>query len=276
MPSSPSLTAHGATIPAIGFGTSQLGSRAAEAVAAALAAGYRHIDAAWKYGTERGVGEGLRASGVPRGDVFLTTKVSHEYLRAADFERSTNESLRTLGVDYVDLLLIHWPNPEIPLKETIGALTKMKRQGLTHHIGVANFTTTLLEQAIKLSEEPLVNNQIEVHPYLDQTKLLAACRRHGMVVTAYCPLGRGRLFDDPVLADIARNKGRTLAQVALRWLVQQGNIVPIPRSSKAERIAENFAVFDFALTDAEMARIAALKRPTGRIANPVERVGAWD
>jgi len=276
MPSSPSLTAHGATIPAIGFGTSQLGGRAAEAVAAALAAGYRHIDAAWKYGTERGVGEGLRASGVPRGEVFLTTKVSHEYLRADDFERSTNESLRTLGVDYVDLLLIHWPNPDIPLKETIGALTKMKRQGLTRHIGVANFTTTLLEQAIRLSEEPLVNNQIEVHPYLDQTKLLAACRRHGMVVTAYCPLGRGRLFDDPVLADIARNKGRTLAQVALRWLVQQGNIVPIPRSSKAERIAENFAVFDFALTDAEMARIAALKRPTGRIANPVERVGAWD
>jgi len=274
--SPPTLTARGATIPVIGFGTSMLGSGAAKAVCNALQAGYRHIDTAWKYGTERGVGEGMHASGVPRGDVFLTTKISHEYLRADDFERCTNESLRTLGVDYVDLLLIHWPNPEIPLAETIGALTKMKRQGLTRHIGVANFTTTLLDQATRLCEEPLVTNQIEVHPYLDQTKLLAACRRHGMIVTAYCPLGRGRLFGDPVLAGIARSKGRTIAQVALRWLVQQGDIVPIPRSSNPQRIAENIRVFDFTLSDAEMSRIGALKRPNGRIANPVERVGAWD
>jgi 2,5-diketo-D-gluconate reductase B len=275
-PTAPFLTAYGANIPAIGFGTSMLGARAAEAVALALKTGYRHIDTARKYGTERGVGEGMRASGVPRGEIFLTTKVSHENLHAADFERSTHESLRALGVDYVDLLLIHWPNPDIPLKETIGALATMKRQGLTRHIGVANFTTALLEQAAALADEPLVNNQIEYHPYLDQTKLIAACRRHGMIVTAYCPLGRGRLFNDPVLADIAQKKGRTLAQVALRWIVQQGDIVPIPRSSNAARIAENFAVFDFALTDAEMARISALKRAGGRIANPVERVGAWD
>jgi diketogulonate reductase-like aldo/keto reductase len=273
---SPTLTAHGATIPAIGFGTSQLGSRAAEAVTAALKTGYRHIDTARKYGTERGVGEGMRASGVPRGEIFLTTKVSHENLRGADFERSTHESLRALGVDYVDLLLIHWPNPDIPLKETIGALTKMKRQGLTRHIGVANFTSALLDRAVALSDQPLVNNQIEYHPYLDQTKLIAACRRHGMVVTAYCPLGRGRLFGDPVLAEIAQKKGRTLAQVALRWLVQQGGIVPIPRSSNAERIAENLAVFDFTLSDPEMARIFALSRANTRIANAVERVGAWD
>jgi diketogulonate reductase-like aldo/keto reductase len=253
-----------------------LGSRAAEAVCAALQAGYRHIDTAWKYGTERGVGDGMRASGVPRSEIFLTTKVSHEYLRADDFERCTNESLRTLGVEYVDLLLIHWPNPKIPLAETIGALTKMKREGLTRHIGVANFTSTLLDQATKLSDEPLVTNQIEVHPYLDQTKMLEACRRHGMIITAYCPLGRGRLFSDPVLAEIARNKGRTIAQIALRWLVQQGDIAPIPRSSNPQRIAENIHVFDFELTPAEMDRISALKRPHGRIANPVERVGAWD
>ncbi|MPZ56440.1 MAG: aldo/keto reductase [Rhizobiales bacterium] len=278
--SSPILTAHGAAIPAIGFGTSMLGGRAAEAVAAALEAGYRHIDTAWKYGTERGVGDGIRASGMPRGDIFLTTKVSHEYLRADDFERSTNESLRTLRVDQVDLLLIHWPNPDIPLKETIGALVKMKRQGLTRHIGVANFTTVLLDQAISLCQElyqePLVTNQIEVHPYLDQTKLLAACRRHGMIVTAYCPLGRGRLFGDSVLAEIACSKGRTIAQVALRWLVQHGDIIPIPRSSNPQRIAENFQVFDFTLSEPEMARIAALKRANGRIANAMGRVGAWD
>jgi diketogulonate reductase-like aldo/keto reductase len=271
----PILTAHGAAIPAIGFGTSML-SRPAESVAAAIKAGYRHIDTAWKYGTERGVGEGMRASGVPRGEIFLTTKISHEYLRAADFERCTNESLQTLGVDQVDLLLIHWPNPKIPLAETIGALAKMKRQGLTRHIGVANFTTTLLDQAVRLSDEPLVTNQIEVHPYLDQTKLLAACRRHGLIITAYCPLGRGRLFGDSTLAEIARSKGRTIAQIALRWLVQQGDIAPIPRSSNPQRIAENIQVFDFALSEAEMERIAALKRANGRIANPVERVGAWD
>jgi len=272
----PLLTAHGASVPAIGFGTSGLGGRAAEAVTAALAVGYRHLDAARKYGTEEGVGDGIRASGLPRSDIFLTTKVSHEDLHAADFERSTHASLRALRVDYVDLLLIHWPNPEIPLKETIGALTKMKREGLTRHVGVANFPTALLEQAIRLSDEPLVTNQFEYHPYLDQAKMIAACRRHGMIVTAYCPLGRGRLFGDPVLAEIAATKGRTLAQIALRWLVQQGGIVPIPRSSNPARIAENFKVFDFELTDAEMTRIAALKRGNGRIANPIERVGAWD
>jgi diketogulonate reductase-like aldo/keto reductase len=253
-----------------------LGGRTAEAVASALKSGYRHIDTAWKYGTEDAVGEGIRASGMPREEVFLTTKVSHEYLRADDFERSTNESLRTIGVDYVDLLLIHWPNPEIPLAETIGALVKMKRLKLARHIGVANFPIALLDRAVALCEEPLVTNQIEVHPYLDQAKVLAACRGHGMVTTAYCPLARGRLFTDPVIAEIAQEKRRTIAQVALRWLIQQGNIVPIPRSSNPRRIAENIAVFDFVLSDAEMTRISALNRANRRIANPVERVGAWD
>jgi diketogulonate reductase-like aldo/keto reductase len=274
--STPTVTAHGATIPVLGLGTYGLGSVAVEAVATALQAGYRHLDAARKYGTEEDVGEGIRASGVPRGDIFLTSKVSHENLHAADFERSTHESLRALGVDYLDLLLIHWPNPKIPLAEPIAALARMKRQGLTRHIGVANFTTKLLDEAVELSTEPLVTNQFEYHPYLDQTKVLAACRRHGMVATAHCPLGRGRLFSDPVLADIARDKGRTLAQIALRWLIQQGDIVPIPRSSNPQRIVENFQVFDFSLTDAEMARINALKRADGRIANPVGRIGPWD
>jgi diketogulonate reductase-like aldo/keto reductase len=272
----PLLTAHGAAIPAIGFGTAGLGSGAAAAVAAALRVGYRHLDAARKYGTDEGVGEGIRASGLPRGEIFLTTKVSHENLRAADFARSTQASLRALGVDYVDLLLIHWPNPRIPLDESVGALAEMQRQGLTRHIGVANFPTALLEQAIRLADAPLVTNQFEYHPFLDQAKLIAACRRYGMVITAYCPLARGRMFADPVLAEIARAKRRTIAQVALRWLIQQGGIAPIPRSSSPARIAENFQVFDFALSDEEMARIAALHRPNGRIANPIARVGAWD
>jgi 2,5-diketo-D-gluconate reductase B len=262
-------------MPAIGFGTSSLGD-CGEIVATALKLGYRHIDTAWKYGTERGVGEGMRASGVPRSDVFLTTKVSHEYLRADDFARSVEQSLRNLGVDFVDLLLVHWPNPDIPLGEPIVALAKAKRQGLTRHIGVANFNIPMLDEAIRLCPEPLINVQAEYHAHLDQTKLIEACRKRGLIFTAYCPLGSGRLLRDPVLADIAARKDRPLAQIALRWLIQQGNIVPIPRSSNAARMAENLKVFDFTLTEKEMQRIAALKRPDGRIANPAGRAPAWD
>jgi diketogulonate reductase-like aldo/keto reductase len=272
----PTLSAHGAAIPAIGFGTSGMGNDCAEIVATALERGYRHLDSAWKYGSERAVGEGMRASGIPRADIFLTTKVSHEYLRAADFARSVDESLENLAVDYVDLLLVHWPNLEIPLAETMAALAKAKRDGLARHVGVANFNIALLDEAMQLCPEPLVALQAEYHPYLDQTTLLEACRRRGLVYIAYCPLARGRIFDDPVLGDIARAKGKTIAQIALRWLLQKEIVAPIPRSSNAERIADNLDVFDFTLSDDESARIAALKRPNGRIANPAGRAPVWD
>jgi 2,5-diketo-D-gluconate reductase B len=264
-------------VPALGFGTSPMtGGLSVDTVVAALKAGYRHIDTARKYGTERAVGEALQVSGVPRKDIFLTTKVSHENLRAGDFAKSVDESLAALKVDYVDLLLIHWPNPEIALAETMPALAKAKRQGLARHIGVANFNVALLDQAIDLCPEPLAALQAEYHPYLDQSKLLAAVRRHKLVFIAYCPLGRGRLFGDPVLAEIAGKRGRSVAQIALRWLLQQ-NVAAIPFSSKPQRIADNFNVFDFSLTDDEMKRIAALKRSDGRVANPVGRVtGGWD
>jgi diketogulonate reductase-like aldo/keto reductase len=264
-------------IPALGFGTSPLtGGLSADTVVAALKAGYRHIDTARKYGTERAVGEALRVSNVPRNDIFLTTKVSHENLRAGDFAKSVDESLAALKVDYVDLLLIHWPNPEIALAETMPALAKAKRQGLARHIGVANFNIALLDQAIELCPEPLAALQAEYHPYLDQSKLLAAVRRHGLVFISYCPLGRGRLFGDPVLAEIAGKRGRSVAQIALRWLLQQ-DVAAIPFSSKPQRIADNFNVFDFTLTDVEMKRIAALKRSDGRVANPAGRVpDGWD
>ncbi|HEY0338965.1 MAG TPA: aldo/keto reductase [Burkholderiales bacterium] len=272
----PKLSAHGAQIPTIGFGTSQLGD-CAEVIAQALKLGYRHIDTAWKYGSEKGVGTGIRASGVAREQIFLATKVSHEYLRADDFARSVDESLRNLQVDYVDLLHVHWPTVDnVPLAETMAALAKAKRQGKTRHIGVANFNIALLEQAISLCPEPLVTLQAEYHPYLDQSKVLAACGRLGLVFTAYCPLARGKLFNDPVLTEIARAKQRTIAQVALRWLVQQGNIAAIPRSANTKHIAESLQVFDFELTADEMSRISGLKRPDGRIANPKGRAPAWD
>jgi 2,5-diketo-D-gluconate reductase B len=265
------------TIPALGFGTGAMtGGMSAEAVAAALRTGYRHIDTARKYGTEHEVGEAMHASGIPRQEIFLTTKVSHENLRADDFARSVDESLAALKVDYVDLLLVHWPNPAIALTETMPALAKAKRQGLARHIGVANFNIALLDQAVALCPEPLVALQAEYHPYLDQSKLLGAVRRHKLVFIAYCPLARGRLFGDPVLDEIAEKRGRSVAQVALRWLLQQ-DVAAIPFSSKPERIADNFDVFDFALSDDDMKRLAALKRPDGRVANPAGRVsGGWD
>jgi 2,5-diketo-D-gluconate reductase B len=269
--------AGGGTIPGLGFGTSPMtGGLTAETVATALKAGYRHIDTARKYGTEPAVAEAMRSAGVPRGDIFLTTKVSHENLRARDFARSVDESLAALKVDYVDLLMVHWPNPQIAMSETMPALAEAKRRGLARHIGVANFNIALLDEAIRLCPEPLTVLQAEYHPFLDQAKLLAAARQRGLVFVAYCPLGRGRLFDDPVLNDIAKARGRSVAQVALHWLLQQ-DVAPIPFSSNPQRIADNFKVFDFALSADEMKRIAALKRANGRIANPSGRVsGGWD
>jgi len=258
-------------MPQIGFGTSQLGDRG-DLVATALKLGYRHIDTAWKYGSEKGVGAGIRASGVPRSEIFLVTKVSHEYLRTDDFARSLDESLNNLQVDYVDMLHVHWPTVDgIPLAETMGALARAKRQGLARHIGVANFNIAWLEAARNICPEPLATLQAEYHPYLDQHRVLDYCRRNGLIFTAYCPLAR-----DPVLTAIARARGKTIAQIVLRWTVQQGNIVPIPRSSNPQRIAQNLDVFNFTLNADEMKRIHAPARPDGRIANPPGRAPAWD
>ncbi len=276
-PASLPFSTESGALPIVGFGTSPLtGGMSPDIVVAALKAGYRHIDTGRKYGTEAAVGDGMRKSGVPRQDIFLTTKVSHEHLAPGDFARSVDASLAALKLDYIDLLLIHWPSPDIDLSETMPALAKAKQQGKARHIGVANFNIPLLDKAVEICPEPLVALQAEYHPYLDQTKLLAAARRHQLVFIAYCPLGRGRLFDDPVLNAIAKARGRSVAQIALRWLMQQ-NVAPIPFSSNPQRIADNFNVFDFELSDDEMARIAALKRADGRVANPVGRVpGGWD
>jgi diketogulonate reductase-like aldo/keto reductase len=269
------VEANGARIPSIGLGTMTLMDQVCvEVVSAALRLGYRHLDTAERYRNEAAVGEGMRASGIKREEVFVTTKVYWTEAGAADFTRTAEASLKHLQVSSVDLLLIHWPNPKVPLAETIGALCKAKRDGLTKHIGVANFTIALLEEAARLASEPLVVNQIEVHPFLDQTKVLAACKRLGLAVMAYCPLARGKVPDNEVLQRIGKAHGKSAVQAALRWLVQQG-MIPIPRTSKAERLAENLAVFDFTLSDAEMAEIGTLARPDGRCVNPAH-APAWD
>jgi diketogulonate reductase-like aldo/keto reductase len=269
------IEANGARIPTPGLGTMTLKEDICiDIVAAALRRGYRHLDTAQMYGNEREVGEGMRASGLAREDVFLTTKVWHNRLAPGDLERSVDESLTRLQLPYVDLLLIHWPNAAIPLKDTLGALVRVKRAGLTRHIGVANFTVALIEEAAGLAGEPLVTNQIEVHPFIDRAKVKDACRRHGLSVTAYCPIARGKVPGNPVIEGIAKAHGKSAGQVALRWLVQQG-VIPIPRTAKVDRLKENLAVFDFALAPAEMAEITALKRPDGRVVNPAH-APRWD
>lgn len=269
------VEAGGARIPLIGLGTWDLRGRAcARMVESAIRLGYRHIDTAAMYGNEEAVGEGLRASGIQRGEVFVTTKVWQSDLAPRDFERSTRDSLKRLKLPFVDLLLIHWPNSNIPLPGTIETLCRMKREGLARHVGVSNFTVSLLAQAVKLATEPLVVNQIECHPYLDQARVIAACRGHGMAVTAYSPIARGRAKSDAVLARIGKAYGKSASQICLRWLVQQ-EIAAIPRTSHEGRLTENFAVFDFALAPGEMKEISALSSPRGRV---VDWGGApdWD
>jgi 2,5-diketo-D-gluconate reductase B len=259
------VEAHGARIPLVGLGTWELrGRTCVRMVEEALRLGYRHVDTAELYDNEYEVGEGLRASGVAREEVFVTTKIWPSHFAARELERAAKESLTRLKLAPVDLLLLHWPNPRIALRETIGALCKVKRAGLARHIGVSNFTVALIEEAVGLADEPLVCNQIEVHPFIDQSKVIAACARHGMAVVAYSPVARGGVKRDKVLAKIAAAHDKTAAQVALRFLVQQG-IVVIPRTSRVERLKENLAVFDFALNKAEMAEIARLAHRDGRI-----------
>src|SRR5918996_959409 len=198
-----SVTAHGARIPLLGLGTWDLRGRiCARIVEQAIRLGYRHIDTAQMYDNEREVGEGVRASGVKRDAVFVTTKIWPTHFSPPELARTAKECLVRLRMSEVDLLLLHWPNPNVPLSETIGALCKVKRDGLARHIGVSNFTVALVEEAVRLSSEPLVTNQIEKHPFVDQTKVLAACKRHGLSVTAYCPIARGNAAGDRVLARI--------------------------------------------------------------------------
>jgi diketogulonate reductase-like aldo/keto reductase len=259
------VEANGARIPAIGLGTWELRGRlCARIVEQAIKLGYRHVDTAQVYENERKVGEGVRASGVRRDDIFVTTKVWTTHFAPHDLERSAKESLVRLRLSEVDLLLLHWPNPHVPLAETLGALARAKTLGLARHIGVSNFTVALLDQAVALSPEPLVCNQVEYHPYLDQTKVREACTRHGIAVVAYSPVAKGKIKTDATLAQIGHAHGKTPAQICLRWLVQQ-NAVAIPRTSRVERLSENIGVFDFELSNDEMGDIFRMGRAEGRM-----------
>ena len=269
------IESHGARIPILGFGTMTLKEdQCVQLVEASLKLGYRHLDTAQMYSNEREVGSGMRGSGLKREDILLTTKVWFTQLASGDFERSVDESLERLALPWVDLLMIHWPNAQVPLSESIAALCKMKKAGLTKHVGVANFNVAMIEEAVKLASQPIAVLQIETHPYLGESKVIAAARRYGMAVVGYCPLARGKVPAEAVLQRIGKAHGKTPAQVALRFLEQQ-QIIPIPRTSKRERLAENLGSLDLKLSEAEMAEIAKLQRPNSRIVSPPQ-APQWD
>ncbi|MFK8253886.1 aldo/keto reductase [Ancylobacter terrae] len=271
------VTANGAAIPALGFGTFRVsGTDVLRMVPAALRLGYRHVDTAQIYGNEAEVGAAIAGSGVPRADIFLTTKVWVDKYRHDALIASVEESLKKLRTDYVDLLLLHWPNPSVPLAEPIAALNEARAAGKVRHIGVSNFNLALMAEAERLSAAPLVTNQVEYHPYIDQRRLLAAARTAGLSITAYFAMADGAVLKDAALKEIAARHGRSVAQVVLRWLVQQQGVVALSKTVSEARAAENLAVFDFALSEAEMAAIHALARPDGRIVSPAGLAPAWD
>jgi diketogulonate reductase-like aldo/keto reductase len=210
------------------------------------------------YGNEAEVGAGLRDSGVDRGEVFLTTKVWPQHFRAPALRRAADDSLRRLEVAYVDLLLLHWPSDEVPLKETVGALNEVVAEGKARAIGVSNFSVAQLEEATALSAAPVVCDQVQMHVLNPQTTLLRRARAAGIAVTAYSPLAKGRLAGHPVLERIGQKHGKTASQVAIRWLLQQDGVSAIPKATREPNLRANLEVFDFALDEADLAALAAL------------------
>jgi len=263
------------TMPGIGFGTlGNTGDAGCALVEAALAEGYRYIDTSRFYGNEEAVGRALAHSSVPRGDVWVTTKLLHPRTPPQpDLRLELDKSLRMLQTDYVDLLLIHWPNPEVSLEWALGEFAELRRQGKARTIGVSNFPTTLLERALSICGD-VTANQIEYHPYLDQRALLDLMRQRNVVLIAHSPLARGAVLNDPVLQDIAQRRRLSAAQVALRWLVQQERVAAIPGAQTVEQLRDNLKVLDVRLASDEMAAISALARGT-RIVNPPHSP-AWD
>lgn len=253
------LDVKGAKVPALGFGTWALSGRTAyDATRQALDLGYRHIDTAQIYGNEAEIGRALRDSGIAREEIFLTTKVAPNNLRAAAAKRSHEDSLKRLGLDQVDLLLIHWPNAEVPLGETLKALADLRAAGKTRFIGVSNFTVLLLRQAVERHGADLLCNQVEYHPFLSQVPVRAALEGYGMMLAAYAPIARGRVFDDKTLVTIGRQYGKSAAQVTLRWLLDQKNVAAVPKAARRAHAVANIDIFDFTLSAEDRAAIDAL------------------
>ncbi|XEG70002.1 2,5-didehydrogluconate reductase DkgB [Pseudomonas sp. abacavir_1] len=266
------------SIPALGLGTFRLKDQVViDSVSTALEQGYRAIDTAQIYGNEAEVGQAVAASGVPRGELYLTTKVWTENLSRDRLIPSLEESLDKLKTDYVDLCLIHWPSPggAVPVAEYMAALAEAKARGLAREIGVSNFTLALMQQAIDVvGAGEIATNQVELHPYLQNRKVAGFAERHGIRITSYMTLGYGKVLGDAVIGEIAQRHGATPAQVVLAWAMQLGYAV-IPSSTKRANLASNLAARELRLSDADMAAIAALER-NERITSPASLAPAWD
>jgi 2,5-diketo-D-gluconate reductase B len=269
--------ARGAKIPVLGFGSYGMsGSQLQNVVVAALQRGFRHIDTAQMYQNEADVGAAIRASGVPRDAIFVTTKVwVGNYIRQR-FMASVDESLRRLQTSYIDLLLVHWPRGGAPLEDQIEGLNRAVDSGKVRHIGVSNYNVAMMRAAAALSTHPLVTNQVEYHPFLDQTAVLQQVASGGSSLMAYCGMAVGRVFETQLLKDMAARHGRSVAQIVLRWLIQQPNVVALSRTEKIERLPQNRDIFDFALSDDDIAAIGTLRSPGSRIVNPSHLAPAWD
>src|SRR3989344_682024 len=254
------------SMPILGFGTWQLSGEICHgAVKKALEIGYRHIDTAEMYANEEEVGRAISESKIARNEIFLTSKVWHANLRRADLFESFEESLKTLKTDYLDLYLIHWPNREIPVSETLSAMNELKDKGRIKALGVANFTIRRLEEALK-TEIEITNNQVEFHPTLNQKELKEFCVQEGITMTAYSPLGRGAELKNPAVLEIAQKRGRSPAQVLINWLLGQ-NIAAIPRSKDPGHIEDNFKAVEWGLNEEDMAKLGKIGGKE-RVANP--------
>ena len=263
------LSLNGVDMPALGLGTWRLaGEPCRDMIRAALETGWRHVDTAAMYENEAAVGAGLRAAGLSRDEVFVTTQVWHDRLDPEDLLRSCEESLDRLGLEHLDLFLIHWPNPAVPLKEQIAGLLEARARGWTRAIGVSNFPAALVRDAQDLAEGALIANQVEYHPLLSQNTVRQALDASNMALTAYSPILKGAVADQPVIRDMAKRHGKSEVQVALRWLIQQDNVAAIPKTGTPARLAENLDIFDFTLSDDEMAAIFALGSGDGRRVDP--------
>lgn len=266
----------GVSIPKLGLGTFGMdGEPATTAVAEGLKLGYRHVDTAEMYGNEVAVGEGIRASGLARGDLFVTTKVWHDHLDESAMNAAIEASLKRLGLDHVDLYLIHWPSRDVSAADAVRNICAIQKRGLARAVGISNFPVKLIEEAVAAADVQLAVNQVEYHPLMDQSPVLAALARHGMGLTAYCPLARGKVFDAPAITAAADNHGVTPAAVVLAWLLAQERVIAIPKSSSPARLADNFVATTLTLTADEIAAIDAMRSPKGRLIDP-EFAPDWD
>lgn len=266
-----------ASIPNLGLGTFQTSpGETREIVAAALAQGYRHIDTAQAYENEAEVGEGIRAASTPRDQIFLTTKILPKDFKAADFRAAAERSLKALNTDYIDLLLLHWPSRDVALSETLPVLDELIAEGKVRFGGVSNFTTTLIDETRGILKAPIAANQVEFHPFLDQSKLIKHLSEHDIPLEAYSPLARGKVMDDATMREIAEAHNTTPAAISVAWLLHKPMTVALPKTAKANRLAGNLAAAEITLAPEEIARIDGLASPDGRLISPEGMAPDWD